>query len=220
MILVDCEWSQMLSIIISFFSLVISGYVLWSSRLAPFKLRVMPSRRIDLIQTPPPASLVKIVIPLLFVNEGAQRGYVTNVGASIGDDNGACHSFVALFDDVSEVNFAVENMESVKWGAFSTFCINPGETILKRLVFVPNDEDSFNFHYRVGTFSLTLYTIMDGWPDWNRQFSTTFELTDETVATLVRPRLALESGTVPSSLCSVLLGHEIVILANFPRNHC
>ena len=210
----------MLIIIISFVSLGISGYVLWSSKLAPFKLRVLTSRRIDFIQTPPPRSLVRIVIPLLFVNEGAQRGYVTNVGVSIADDNGAFYSFVALFDDVSVVNFAIENIDSPSWSAFSTFLINPGETILKRLVFVPNDENSFNFHYRVGKFTLTLYTIIDGLTDWKHQLSTTFELTEETVASLICPKSKLVSGVVPSTLCSVLLGHEAILLANFPKNHC
>ncbi len=205
-----------LSFVISIISLGISGYTIWSSRLAPFKLRVLTTRRIDFIQTPSPGSLVRIVIPLLFVNEGAQRGYVTNVGVSI-DGHGASHSFSALYDDVSEMNFAVEELDSVKWGAFSTFCINPGETILKRLVFVPNDVYSFNFRFRAGKFNLTLYTVTDRLTDWKHQLSTTFELTEEVVTDITRPKTALASGVTSSSLCSVLLEHEAALLKNLPR---
>ena len=202
-----------LPIVISLISFAISAYTLWSSRLAPFKLRVLATRRVDFIQTPAPNSLQRIVMQLLFVNEGARRGYVGNVAIAIRSDNfnkGALF-FVALFEDIGEINFAKEHQDSPKWIAFSTFALNPGEALLKRIVFLPNEADKLT--YKAGEYTLTLYTVEEGKQDWERRQSVSITLSEQNVSALSQTSAALPaSNVVPSSLCSVLIKHHADIL--------
>lgn len=204
-----------LPIVISLISFAISAYTLWSSRLAPFNLRVLATGRVDFIQTPAPNSLQRIAMQLLFVNEGARRGYVSNVAIAISGDNvvKSPQFFVAFFEDIDAINFAKEHQDSPKWITFSTFTLNPGETLLKRIVFLPKDTADAKLTYKAGDYTLTLYSVEEGKQDWKRRQSVSITLDEQGELALSQTNVALPtSNVIPSTLHSVWIKSHTNIL--------
>ena len=170
----------------SFFSLLISSYVLWATRLAPFKLEVVFTGRVQFLRTPPPNCLQRISIQLLFVNKGARHGYVDHVALAVHtgvDLTKPGELYVALFEDVVDANFAEERQNNPHWVAFSSFHLAPGEATVKRIVFLPNQSGT-KLLTKVGNCWLTPYTINVGKQNWKRWKSHAVTFNDETVRIL------------------------------------
>lgn len=203
-------------IIISIVSLALSLYVLWATRVAPFKLKVLITGRVEFIRTPPPNLLPRISMRLLFINEGARRGYVDNVALAVTDAHSAKIPllFGALFEDVTEVNYAKEQQNIPHWVAFPSFNIGPGESLIKRVVFVPYDAD-VKFSPEAGDCSITPYTAKVEGRNWKRWKTVTVTFSEQNVENL-SPILSplLSPNQIPqSAYISMPLKHRVTLLA-------
>jgi hypothetical protein len=200
---------------------MLSLYVLWATRVAPFKLKVLVIGRVEFIRIPPPNLLPRISMRLLFVNEGARRGYVDNVALAVSDAHSTKSPlfFGALFEDVAEINYAEAQQKSPEWVAFSSFCLGPGESLVKRVVFLPNDAD-IKFFPEAGDCSLTPYTVKTGDHNWKRWKTVTVVFSEkdiETLSTNFTP-LSATGHTLQSSLISLPLKHRVALLARLETN--
>lgn len=211
-----------MTIIISSLSLALSGYTFWATRAAPFRPKVLTTGRVGVLRTPPPYLMPRVSMRLLFVNEGARRGYVGNVALVISGANSseAPQYFGAMFEDIAEMNYAEEQQESTQWVEFSSFPLGPGESILKRVVFIPNEAD-VEFFPEMGDYQLVLYTVEEGGRNWVRQKVETVTFSDQEVKMLSAPPATnpASGSTQLATYTSKPLKHRVDLLKKLETTH-
>lgn len=206
--------TSIIPIVISSISLALSGYTLWLTRAAPFKLKVLATGRVGVLRTPPPHFVPTISMRLLFVNEGARRGYIGNVALVIsGSHTSKPQLFGAMFEDVADINFAEEQQKFTQWVEFASFPLGPGESITKRVVFRPN-EATLEFFPEADDYQLILYTVEEGDHNWKRQNVETVTFSGQEVRAL-SPAPADMLATSPTSFATYTskpLKHRVDLL--------
>ncbi|MDQ3805050.1 MAG: hypothetical protein M3416_14630 [Acidobacteriota bacterium] len=161
-----------LPIILSFVAVCVSGYTLWSTRLAPFDLNVVSTGRVVLTSNPlsPGARQPAISVQLLFTNNGAKQGYVNDVALVLRklDSEIKPVLFRSLYEHIEDSLNFTNQLPPPKMIHFISFPVKPGETIAKKVVFVPFDFQT-EVNYERAKYSVTPYVIESGkkWKAWN-----------------------------------------------------
>lgn len=160
------------SLIVSLASLLVSVYTFWVTRVAKFKLNVVATARVELTSNPqsPGAKQPGIIMQLLFSNRGAHLGYVHDAAMSIckvGSKSGPV-LFRSLYEHVEESLNLTGKLPPPKLLAFTSFPVEPGETVVKKVVFVPVDSQ-VEFNFEQGTYLLAPYTRVQKlkWKKWD-----------------------------------------------------
>jgi len=163
------------SIILSLASFIISVYVLWTTQLAKFRLDVASTARVELTTNPQSlgAKQAGIKMQLLFTNKGANLGYVHDVAIAISKNGTKPKEIIllrSLFESLDETLNLTNQLPPPKLVAFSSFPVRPLETVIKNIVFVPNDSN-IDFKFEMGTYTLTPYTkglkSKEKWRKWD-----------------------------------------------------
>jgi hypothetical protein len=137
------ELSVDTSLIVSLAALLVSVYTFWITRVAKFKLNVVATARVELTSNPqsPGAKQPGIIMQLLFSNKGAHLGYVHDVAVSICKAGSKSEPvlFRSLYEHIEESLNLTGKLPPPKLLAFTSFPVEPGETVVKKVVFVPID---------------------------------------------------------------------------------
>jgi hypothetical protein len=161
-----------LPVLISIFSLILSAYTLWTTKLSPFHLAVMHSGRVDLTSNPLRANRqLGISLQLAFFNDGATQGYVGDAALVLrkADSPGKPILLRGVYEILEDTLNLGKESPPPKMLAFTSFPVKPGETIMKKLVYVPDDSES-ELRFERAVYLLIPYTIeiamMKQWQDW------------------------------------------------------
>lgn len=162
----------LIPIIISTASLIISFVTLWYTKLSPSKLIVSDAGRIELTSNPIRANKqLGLALQAIFYNEGAQQGFIQDMAMVLQRSDSSSgpillRGALELADD--SLNLGKE-LPAPKMSAFTAIPVKGGETVVKRLIFLPDDPNS-EIRYAVGKYTLTPYTIEAGpgedWKSW------------------------------------------------------
>ncbi|MBI5294789.1 MAG: hypothetical protein HY869_04890 [Chloroflexi bacterium] len=159
-------------IVFSAISLLLSLFTLWVNRYSKFKLEVVSTSRINLTKNPHSlgAKHPAIVLQLLFTNKGAQLGYVNDIAISLKNRDSKNQSIVfrSLYEQIEDTLNFTDQLPPPKLTAFLSFPIKSGETVAKKIWFVPAQfEEVVKFEEK--KYIITPYTsdtTSKGWNIW------------------------------------------------------
>lgn len=154
---------QVLPIVVASLALIVSGYTLWSTRLAPFRLEVEPAGTVilgaDFRKAPQLESALKVNFN--FLNRGAVTGSVTGVALVVQKVGTGRSSYVfhALAENRSDtLGLTPPPHGAPVYAQFAAFAIKPGEAVLKSFVFVTYGEPrETRFPFQEGRFSAVVF---------------------------------------------------------------
>jgi hypothetical protein len=160
------------SVVLSLAALLISIYTFWVTRVAKFKLNVAATTRIELTSNPQSTGARQpgIIMQLLFSNKGAHLGCVHDVAILISKAHSKSEPilFRSLYEHIEESLNLTDRLPPPKLLAFTSFPLKPGETIAKKIVFVPIDSE-LEFHFEQSIYVLVPYTRTEKlkWKKWD-----------------------------------------------------
>ena len=156
---------------ISFLAMFVSGYTLWTTKLAPFKLKVISTGRLVLTGNPnsPGATEPAIGVQLLFSNNGANQGYVDDIAVVLRKSGSDARAvlFRSVFEQIEDTLNFTNELPPPKMVTFKAFPVKPGETVAKEVMFVPFSPQP-EWKYELAKYSVVPYTLEAGkpWKVW------------------------------------------------------
>jgi hypothetical protein len=179
---VAANWAGFVAVV----SFVMSLYTLYFTYLRPFAPHATAAGRVVLLKNPFSSGLkhAALMLDIIFTNRGANRGVVEDVAISL-DRGGGSYPLVLrslAIDRERRLNLA-GGWPAPELETFLAFEIGPGESVAKRVLFVPVDATS-DLAFEARSYDASLWMWTSRRDDWQRSDSLAFSVDDDDLKSL------------------------------------